>query len=513
MRRAYHKLKVRTKSQRILGFLTVCGPIVLVAGSLGGTFHQAPPDQSVLAKGLAIWRKPGKIQGNAACATCHSPDGIEIAAYNFDDADLVRRARPHLSDGDADLLVEYFHALRSKFGFTKLRDRNLDRPLQPGGAVLEGATPADRDWAFGKELKALIPDLFNGRIETVDQAKAAETQLLSLDLTNLKVGIPLNRLSEDVAHGTDHSSIAQWLPEVPPLIAPRDQEDWYAAEDRYLADPTQDRLHGLLIEHGKLVNTSRMLGLSVMSAVKFRALLVWQDRIRNRTENLPLNVSKDVLEYGNFNPIWEVGEVARDLMDRDPNGLGMDRDTQAKKLSGASLSEQLHELRLAWFWAGWLSDQGLFKTSHDDKVTLGMWISESLSKDGPYPIHNVFANTRRQAVVSNDSAAWGEPIARKRRIWDFAGLRSFGFQLKDMPQDPDYRKLYVDFTANCFRMNLLLLKDDIETKHEVWAKISAKSNVNKLVEFIKSQQPDESANAEKLRAGLFVLIDAAKERF
>src|SRR5476651_2625096 len=83
--------------------------------------------QAILQQGLKLWRKPGAIQGGAACASCHSPDGIEIAAYDFDDQDLVRRAEPHLGKEDAGLLVEYFHALRDKLHLFPLRDPIRDR--------------------------------------------------------------------------------------------------------------------------------------------------------------------------------------------------------------------------------------------------------------------------------------------------------------------------------------------------------------------------------------------------
>src|SRR5579863_3954356 len=241
-----------------------------------------------------------------------------------------------------------------------------------------------------------------------------------------------------------------------------------------------------------------MLGLSSISAAKFRALLVLQDRIRERTEASGGNVSSDVLQYGNFNPIWQVGETARVLMERSPGALGMDPATQSKKLAGPSLSQQLHALRVSWFWAGWLSDQGLCRTSHDDKTRFGMWFSQSLSQDGPYPIHNAYANARRQAVISNDPIAWGETVARKRRIWDFAGLRAFQAYLKDIPKDPAYRRLYVTFTANCFRMNLILLKDDIARTNVVWVKRNTKANGQELLSFIEREEPDQVAAAEEL---------------
>jgi hypothetical protein len=502
--------------QRFFGFLLIFG---LMAGVTAGLAEPGAARSghlsskaNNLADGLAIWRKPGRIQGGAACATCHSPDGIELAVYNFDDADLMRRARPHLDEQDSTSIVQYIHALRNQLHFTQLRDPMEDRPLQPGGKILPGETPAARDLAFGYELRSKLPHLFDGRVETVQQAKVAEQEILMLQPTVLQVGIPFNRFSEDIAHGKEHASIAEWLPEAPPLIAAADLSSWYAAEDRYLADPTPDQLHALLLQHSQLVNTSRMWGLGELSVFKFRALLVWQDRIRNRTENERVNVSRDVSTYHTYNPIWEVGEIARELMGRDAHALGMDEETQTKKLGGIALDKQMHELRLGWFWAGWLSDQGMFRTSNDEKTKLGMWLSQSISQDGPYPIHNVFANARRQAVVSNDPEAWGEPVERRRRIWDFAGLRSFEYQLKDMPKEPAYKRLYVDFLANCIRTNLLLLKNDIATTKTVWVKVNTRANAKVLIDFVKSQQPDEAAKADKLYKEILALVDRAVER-
>lgn len=468
--------------------------------------------EPALVAGLAVWRKPGAIENGAACATCHSPDGIELAAYAFDDADILRRAQPHLGPADCRALVAYIHALRAKHHFTRLLDPMRHRPLQPGGSVLPGRTPAERDLAFGRELAPLLPHLFNGRIDSVEEARIAERELLRVRPTQLRVGIPFDRLSEDVAHGDEHASIDQWLPEAPPAVAPGDLPTWYAAEDDYLRKPNPESLHGLLLLHTRLVDSHRMPGFDALSAAKFRALLVLQDRIRSGHELPDGNVSSDVQAYGNFNPIWQVGEVARQIMDRGPGSIGMPPDEQAKKLAGPSFKAQLHDLRVAWFWAGWLSDEGLFKTSHDDKTRLGMWFSESLSKDGPYPIHNVFANARRQAVVSNDPTAWGETAARKRRIWDFAGLRSFDFQTRDIPTDADARAMYLTFTANCFRMNLWLLEADLERTHVVWVRRNARANVAELVRFVNTADPADAGRTTALQSKLDQLIDGASER-
>ena len=502
------KLKIGTWTSLTLG----TSFILLGQNTFGGpAISHSQAQDKALSEGLKIWRKPGAINGGAACATCHSPDGIEIAAYNFSDDNIRRRAHPHLPEADGEILVEYFHALRTEKKLTPLRDTNADRPLQPGGEVLPGNTAAERDLAFGKELEHQLPILFGPPIETIDQAKAAEAELLKIKPVQLKIGIPLNRLSEDIAHGNEHATIAQWLPEVPPQIPTAHLEEWYAAEDHYLAEPTTANLKALLDLHTELVNTNRMQAIGALSAFKFRALLVWQDRIRNHTESNDQSVSSDVLAYGESNPIWQVGEMARQFMDRTPQQMGMDADTTTKKVTQVSLAEELHNLRVSWFWAGWLSDQGLFKTSHDDKTRLGMWISQSLSQDGPYPIHNVFANARRQAVISNDPLAWGEPNNRRRRIWDFAGLRSFNYQNRDLPTEPKYRELTIRFTANCFRMNLLLLKDNVLTNHYVWVKASTLTNIQTLTSFITAQQPEFAKRANELAAELKDLVDHSRE--
>ncbi|MDR3688823.1 MAG: hypothetical protein P4L46_05540 [Fimbriimonas sp.] len=488
-----------------LGLLSADAPTAAV--------RDAGHDNGILVDGLRIWRKPGSIDGGAACATCHSPDGIELAAYDFDDADLLRRARRHLDDEDSQAIVDYVHALRTKLGFVHLRDPFNDRPLQPGGRLLPGKTPAERDYAFGLELKQKLPLLFGRPIHTIQGALAAQDQLLGLQPVNLPIGIPFNRLSEDYAHGKEHASIAQWLPEVPPTIPENERDEWYAAEDRYLAEPTMDRLQDLLNRHRELVHSATMPGLSGLSVFKFRALLVWQDRIRHQTEQKPTNVASDVASSLRINQIWEVGEFVRQLIGRDAKSIGMDPDIQREKLIGPALSDQLHSLRSSWFWAGWLSDQGLFKTSREDRTRFGMWLSESLSADGPYPIHNVYSNARRQAVICNDPIAWGETEDRKRIVWDFAGLRSFGYQWRDMPTSKPYRDLYVQFTANCFRMNLLLLENDIIKHNLVWTKISTRENIAELVRFLDKEDPSDAASADRMKVHLLALVDRARERF
>ncbi|HEY3780725.1 MAG TPA: hypothetical protein VGL56_06565 [Fimbriimonadaceae bacterium] len=499
--------------KRKLIFPLVLGSCCIVAASRPSPTPKTPTKQEeALTEGLKLFRKPGAIQNGAACATCHSPDGIELAEYNFDDANIKRRAEPHLGEENADKIVAYVHALRQKLGITHPRDPIEDRPLQPGGSVLPGKTAEERDLAFGQELQPLLPTLFGPRIETLEQAKKAEQQVLSLDPTNLRVGIPFNRLSEDFFHGKEHSSIAQWLPEEPPAIPAENLDKWYAAEDAYLANPTPEGVAGLIQLHRQSMSTARSLGLNAMSAFKFRAMLVLQDRIRRHTETAPGPESQDVLATNTFNSIWEVGETARDFKGKGLMLMGMQPDEQLKKLIGPPLEEQLSQMRAGWFWAGWLSDQGLFRTSIDNKTRLGLWFSQSMSQDGPYPIHDVFAATRQQAVLSNIPEAWTDEDRKNRhRIWDYAGLRSFGEYFTDIPKTEPNKSLYLRFVTNCFRMSLLLMREDIRKSGTVWIRKSAEGNAQQLAQFVEQQDLADKTATEALMADIVKLAAAAKE--
>ena len=498
-----------------IGPISVMGFGAFLIGQPGVALQPVQPKPSssaVLADGLRLWRKPGAIQNGAACATCHSPDGIEIAAYAFDDADIRRRALPHLGDAGADAMVAYIHALRDEFHFTHLRDPESDRPLQPGGQVLPGADAVARDDAFGDELKYKLPFLFNGRIETLAQAKAAEKQLLAIDVTNLRVGIPFNRISEDYVHGSEHSSIAQWFPELPPAVPPASLDAWYAAEDAYLANPSAATLHAMLDLYRQQVNSARMMGLSILSVAKFRALLVLQDRLRRHLEAMPAYITSDVSAFPHFNPIWEVGEVTRDFMGKGPYVMGLDPELRERKLAGPAFEDQMHQMRAAWFWAGWLSDQGLFRTSTGSKTKLGLWFSQSMEYDGPYAFHDMFANARRQAVVSNNPDSWGENEDRKRRIWDFAGMRTLQTYYVDMPKSEPYRSMYTTFVANCFRMNLLFLRDDLQRTQQVWVRRNTEANVDQFVRFIEYHDPADRTAIANLQRDIDSLAENAQER-
>ena len=132
--------KHRAMKKLLVSALVVLPWCGLVIQPQARTSRPTDPVDVRIARGLVAWRKPGAINYKAACANCHGPDGYELAMYNFDDTDLRRRAKPHLSASDAEDIVTLVHAVREKYGIKKLLDPMKDRPFQPGGEVLPGAT-------------------------------------------------------------------------------------------------------------------------------------------------------------------------------------------------------------------------------------------------------------------------------------------------------------------------------------------------------------------------------------
>jgi len=471
------------------------------------------PDPYV--EGLAIWRKPGAIEGHAACATCHSPDGIELAEYNFPDDDIRRRAMAHLDSDDTERIVSFIHSVRDKYRITKLLDPIQDRPLQPGGSVLPGATPAVRDEAFGQELSRVLPEFFTAPILTDEQAHAAAKQLMALDLSKLRYGIPLNRLSEDIAHGDEHGSIAQWFPEEPPAVPTEHLQEWYQAEDAYLADPSDDRLKALEELHQKLMGPPRYMPLAAIDQAKFRALLSLQQRYRHHQDGPAGGAffAPDLIpdnKYQTGNQFWEVGFPINDLINRTVAAMGMPADVATKKRAATDLAREAADLRVAWTWLGWLSDQSLRHTDRDRKTRLGMWFALSLWEDGPYAIHNVFAEARRQVISSFDPQSWVSP-GPQHLYWDFPGIRIGQRFIVQAPAAGPHREMYMKFTANCMRMNLFLLRDELQRIHTIWIRRNSRVNLEQITQFIELADPKHKADAEQLKGQLLSLIQSATE--
>lgn len=424
--------------------MVICPWLLMVSGegSQISTFAVAP-----------AWRKPD-VNGRS-CASCHSPDGLEIAAYSFSDEDILRRAQAHLSVADSREIVKMIHELRDRYGIVKLLDPMNDRPMQPGGSVLAGANPMERDAAFAMRLPSMVPALFNGPIDSLRAAKAARDQLLAVDLNRLQIGIPFNRLSEDGYRGREHATIADWIPDVPIL---NDYPD--RLRDAYLADPSQATFEAL--DTWLANDNAQATPAQQISLYKRRAILYFQHRLRTTYTGKSGGV-----RLAKPNPMWAFGDFARENSNVSLVAMGFPKDILAKKLEGPESKEQLKQIRLSWMWLGWCMDPGLQKTSPLPETMRADYFSNALWSDGPYPMHVAFMMSRKIASESFVTECWNSTPPQHLDL-DYSGLTGDGGIRGPEPPRGKPRRLFETFVRNSFRMNLYLQFDELSRRRIVY---------------------------------------------
>lgn len=478
--------------------------------------NSAPPpaNKSAIEKGLEAWRKVGYVN-NASCASCHGPDGLEIAVYNFDDATIRRRAAIHVNAEDSAAIIGMIHALREKYGIAKPLDPMEDRPLQPGGAVLPGATPAERDAAFSLELEEKLPTLTHGRIQSVGDAIKAKEEMLKLDAWELKVGIQFNRLSEDIFHGKEHASIAQWLPDIPRDMTDEDRAAYFALQDAYLADPSDENFVKMLNGVDKYTHAPYKKAVAAFALHKFKSTLVLQHLERRRLLTSNNYHGPELFDpaLGKMmsNPMWQFGDLARRYSDLSLDELGFPQDVVAKKSGGPSSEAQIKEAILPWLWLGWLSDQGMQRTGFDRQLQTAQYMSQALWDEGPYPVHNAFFNVKKLMTQSFVPSAWSAPTPQ-HYVVDFSGFTRNGKQNLLEPADPAARARYEKFVANSFRMCIYLLLDDLQRTHLSWGKDSNKGNVRTLSDFINRVDPESKPQTDALANQVIDIVDDCAQR-
>jgi len=412
-------------------------------------------------EGMKVWRQPDA--NGLACAFCHTPDGLEVASYNFDDENLRRRATPHLGEEGAKKIVAFMHAVRKRYGIKTLLDPMKDRPLQPGGEVLPGGTPAERDLAFAKELETALPTLAAGKVDSLESALRAKDELLALDPRKLRIGIPFNRISEDGFHGMEHATFANWIADTA-LRFHFPWEVYFVLQDSYLRDPT-DRNLLLIVEFPKLHQEKEYARYAqLMTNDKYRALLVYQHILRSGfAGGSALDQVGPVLlgklgKAGLPNPLLDLGVFADERNDTPFSQFSFPDDTLAKKEKGVTEADQMRQIRLPSLYAGWLMDQGLMRCETCPAPRATRIFTERLLTDGPYPMHDAFAITKKLVTDGFAPEAWNgsEP---QHFVIDYSAFLDRGNFEKFEPKDPEGRAIYRRFVGNSFRMSLFLYED------------------------------------------------------
>ena len=219
------------------------GKTIMCAGWLTAGLHAAPFDQAKIDAGIEVWRNQPDSRGRS-CADCHgAPDAFDLAYFNFSDDDIRRRGTPnHIGTVDTEKVVELVREIRKKYDITNPVDPRTTRVFQPGGTPLAGANPTERDAAFMQELQTKIPILATGNVNSKATADSAIAELLAYDLRTERNGILFPIWSEDIFFGQQHGRLTDWISDEG-MIANNAaaRAVIQAAEDAYLADPTEEK--------------------------------------------------------------------------------------------------------------------------------------------------------------------------------------------------------------------------------------------------------------------------------
>jgi len=191
-----------------------------------------------------------------SCSGCHGVDFFDLARIGSTREHIIRRA---VVDGatqaEAENLAEAVALLRTSKALPQTDPRTF-RPFQPGGAVLPGATSADKDIAFARQLEGLLPSLSGARLATLAAAQTARGEIedlvggrnaqgrnpQQLNLRRLPVGVPYPLWSADTFHANAgdlaETTLNDWVSDLALEPADTDRAEWLRLNAAYRADPT-----------------------------------------------------------------------------------------------------------------------------------------------------------------------------------------------------------------------------------------------------------------------------------
>ncbi|MDQ3231102.1 MAG: cytochrome c [Pseudobdellovibrionaceae bacterium] len=393
---------------------------ILTSGtSAGGANSPCIPAEDIspeqlkidLAVGLATFRKVG--HDGLACVNCHAPDGIDLARIGYSDSTILRRALAHVDAEDGQKLVRYVHALRKKNNYSSFFNPKTFHPFQPGGEALPGKTLVERDLTFGASLKEnhKLNFMADAPVLSLEAARAAADEIISVDLHNLKVGIDFDRWTSDEFNGEEFRSFSEWIPATgfveresaadqkgaigahdPSLV-----KSWTQIQDDYLADPTDENFWKMFDwSFAKLKHKDAAFSGSALNALslrKYHSMLIGQHMLRKGSNAMPdalTNVAYRNKEHhlNHRHPFWELGDLARasvfrwgedqgpcfsitpcmgvpvaDAMRSKLPSLAVSKDRVRRYYQNDGYPDDVYPLRATeldirntWFWLGWINE-------------------------------------------------------------------------------------------------------------------------------------------------------------
>lgn len=440
---------------------------------------------------LASWRTADR--SGMACAHCHAPDAMDLALFDFPEADIRRRASFHVGLQDAENIVGLVRAVRAAHAIVP-RDRVNDRPFQPGGRVLPGATHMERDWAFGQTLVAKLPTLATGRVETVEQALRARDEVLRFDVRHEPVGVPFPRWSEDAFHGRERSTVNDWLPEVPPVpVDAAASADLFALHDRYIEQPTAQHLWAIQAFSEARTRPGTFAGAAApgeraaqFGRLKHGSMLMAQHLLRMEQAGVPIRTAlgEPVVmspDYRSTNFIFAVGSMANQnqpAMEDFPAPIVQSLDP-VRTASATSFRDMFtREVLVPWWVLGFVLEPG-----QQSVANWGEYFPQSLvghrGSRAPYLMHHAFIFTAMQLhrtytpVMTRNGRRTSPSLLA---TWFTGAPPGFTSTRDGVWANDEHRRLFERFAANTTRMQLLLVTHEADQACAAGAGYSSNTN-------------------------------------
>jgi mono/diheme cytochrome c family protein len=360
------------------------------SGSNNGTTGKIWSDtevEQVYQRGMTAWWTPDEY--GSACASCHSPDAIDLALIAYPDDAIQRRGNLHLSPDDINAVRDLIHAQRQRFNITAPCDREW-RPFQPGGEPLPGNTPDERDINFYQYLKDIGLRIAGDPITDVATAKAAWRQFAELDLRRTKIGIHLPHWTRDPFNGESHKTFDDWMGA---LDTTNDINKLKSVALTYIANPTDQNYFNYETEAlGYLGNAYGGLykdWFNNVSKAKRRAVLLGSHYFRRELLGLPGWYDQPRSPFPEFNmsysPFAIMGGATQEFS-CSPNGGSFGGGTcpqlmstimkmEQPKFGGpteAEMNKRLASFTHTWWTVANLFDQPMLR-SEDNAIDGGMF--------------------------------------------------------------------------------------------------------------------------------------------
>ena len=431
---------------RALFALTILAAATLTACNGGatpptdlGTFTFTPLEAQ--EKALKLWRDDDRTQHpKGSCSGCHGADFYDLARIGSTQTDILRRAKiDGASPEEAAALAQAIQQIRARDGLPVENARTF-RPFQPGGAVLPGQTPIERDINFARSLEPLLPTLFGARIDSLEAAKKARNELMDLikgdnagganssrlNLRSLPSGIQYPLWSADLAQGESEGTLNDWLADIALDAKPEFITQWHALQDAYLSDPSDENFWKMYAAVPTMTATKPFErcttgGINPVLACgavddfalhKLRSAMIGQHLMRTQHEGRAGfaqgalafsyldNASYSVKsEFLGGHDLWEIGDSARVMLDEGQGAgslrtsletLGLPKFVRESVSATENVSAEQLRLRLTWFWIGFTFDPSFARTSGSNSTKVGEYMVGSLLDDN-MGLHNAFS--------------------------------------------------------------------------------------------------------------------------